>query len=166
MRHALPLTLAAALLAAPAHAQEEPSLFEEGANLILRGLLEEVAPPLQELAGIANEYLPAFQLFAEEMGPAIAEVISQIDSIAYYEMPEIAPNGDIVIRRRADAPEWVPPLAEADPAPADRPAEPPAESPAPDIAPEDEGGGLLDLLPFDLSPPPAEGDPAPNETDL
>ena len=116
---------------------------------MLRGLLEEVAPPLQELAGIANEYLPAFELFANEMGPAIAEVVSQIDSIAYYERPVIEANGDIVIRRRADAPAWVPPLAEADPAP---------EEPAPDIAPDEGGGGLQDLLPFDLTLPPAEGE--------
>lgn len=150
---ALAAVLAAASVAAPAAAQEEPSLLEEGANLMLRGLLEEVAPPLQELAGIANEYLPAFELFANEMGPAIAEVVSQIDSIAYYERPVIEANGDIVIRRRADAPEWVPPLARARPE-----EEPPAEAPVPDIAPEEEGGGLLDLFPFDLTPPPAEGE--------
>jgi hypothetical protein len=120
MTRLIPLALAAALLAAPALAQdaeapEEPSLIEEGADLLLRGLVEEIAPPLQELAGIGAEVLPAFRAVAEEMGPAFAEVIGQIDSITYYEPPVIAPNGDIVIRRRADAPAWVPPAPEESP---------------------------------------------------
>jgi hypothetical protein len=118
MTRLISLALAAAVMAAPlaapvvasAQEAEEPSLLEEGANLMLRGLLEEVAPPLEELAGVVNnDLLPIFRTLAEEMGPAIAEVAGQIDNITYYEPPVIAPNGDIVIRRRADAPAWIPP---------------------------------------------------------
>jgi hypothetical protein len=122
MTRFMPLALAAALAAAPLAAQaqdaEEPGLLEEGANLFFRGLIEEVAPPLQELAGVvSNDLLPIFRALAEEMGPAIAEVAGQIDSITYYEPPVIVPNGDIVIRRRADAPVWTPPEADPDAAP-------------------------------------------------
>ena len=32
------------------------------------------------------------------------EVLEEIDSFEHYERPEILPNGDIIIRRREDAP--------------------------------------------------------------
>lgn len=161
MTRLMPLALAAALAASPALSQDSggSNLIEEGADLLLRGLLEEVAPPLQELAGIGREVLPAFQLLAEQMGPAFAEVIGQVDSITYYEPPVIAPNGDIVLRRRADAPAWVAPEPEetagedaAPEAEAPKPEEPaPAEPKQDDAAPKKPRG-------FDLTPPP-EGEP-------
>jgi hypothetical protein len=161
MTRLIPLALAAALLAAPAAAQAEGnSLIEEGADLLLRGLIEEVAPPLQELAGIGQEVLPILQALGEEFGPALSEVAGQIDSITYYEPPVIAPNGDIVMRRRADAPAWVPPAE--DPEPESDPIPAPEPDPAPDsgTGPDDEGG-LRDRPPFDVSPPP-EGEPLPD----
>lgn len=154
MTRLIPLALAATLLAVPAAAQdpEGRSLIEEGADLMLRGLLEEVAPPLQELAGIGQEILPTFQLLAEEMGPALAEVVGQIDSISHYEPPVILPNGDIVLRRRPGAPAWVPPAAEEEeePAPGREPGSDDfrgRERPAPEPPPEEPPA-------FDLTPPP------------
>ena len=117
------IILAAALAAAPLAAQAQDSsdrgsnAIEEGAQLFLRGLLEEVQPPLQELAGIGAKNLLTLQALVDEMGPAFAEVFEQIDSITYYQAPEILPNGDIVFRRNADAPAWTP--AQADPERAD-----------------------------------------------
>lgn len=149
-----PIAFAAALAACPASAQDsgDSNLIEDGADLLLRGLIEEIAPPLQELAGISQEVLPAFRAIAEEMGPAFAEVIGQVDSITNYEPPVIAPNGDIVIRRRADAPQWTAPEPDAQ-------AEPEAES-RPDPAPEAEPAPREDRG-FDLSPPP-EAEPELN----
>jgi len=52
----------------------------------------------------------ALQGFMEQMKPAFEElvetfkVLEEIDGIEYYERPEILPNGDIIIRRREDAP--------------------------------------------------------------
>ena len=126
------LILVAALVAAPlaGHAQdssdEGSNAIEEGAQLFLRGLLEEVQPPLQELAGIGATHLLTLQALVDEMGPAFAEVFEQIDSISYYQPPEILPNGDIVFRRNADAPDWEPPTAEA------RPTEPEPRTPEPE----------------------------------
>jgi hypothetical protein len=140
MTRLIPLALAAALLAAPATAQdaaEEPGLIEQGVEMMFRGLLEEASPAIGELAGIGQDLLPALELFGEEIGPAIAETLGQIDSIAYYELPVIEPDGDIVIRRRADAPAWVPPPPEVEATP--------APEAAPDRAP-DEGGSLFDFL--------------------
>ena len=106
--------------------------------MFLRGLLEDIQPPLQELAGIGVQHLAAIQAFLDEMGPAFAEVIDQIDSIAYYQPPEILPNGDIVVRRRADAPPWQPAEAtpdESEPAPSEPTLRAPAPAPDDDAAP-------------------------------
>ena len=52
----------------------------------------------------------AFRSLMEQMKPALDElletfeVLEEIDSIKHYENPEILPNGDIIIRRREDAP--------------------------------------------------------------
>lgn len=80
--------------------------------MLLRGLIDEIRPPMEELAGIGAEMLPTFQLLAREMGPAFVDIFGRIDSIQNYEPPTLMPNGDIVLRRRSDAPEWTPPAAE------------------------------------------------------
>jgi hypothetical protein len=127
------LILAAALAAAPlaGHAQdssdEGSNAIEQGAELFLRGLLEEVQPPLEELAGIGAKHLLTLQAMVDEMGPAFAEVFEQIDSISYYQPPEILPNGDIIFRRNADAPPWEPAEVapeQSEPEPDQRPPEP------------------------------------------
>jgi len=144
------LLLAAALAAAPlaGHAQdssdEGSSLLEDGASLFFRGLLEEVQPPLEELAGIGAGHLLTLQAIFEEMGPAFAEVFEQIDSISYYDPPEILPNGDIIFRRSPDAPDWTAQEATAEP----ERAEPNRSVPEP-AAPEEE------VAPW-MRPPPSE----------
>ena len=94
--------------------QEGFSLMEEGAKLFLRGLLDEVEPALEEMENFAGEVEPALRDFAEEMGPALAELMSVIDEIGNYEAPEVLPNGDIIIRRREDAPPYVAPEGEVE----------------------------------------------------
>lgn len=126
MARLIPLALAATLAAAPVLAQdspaEEPSLIDQGVQLLFQGLLEEASPALTELAGIGQEMLPALRAFGEEMGPAISDLLGEIDSIAYYGVPYIAENGDIVIPRRGDAPVWAPlePEPESESAPSTR----------------------------------------------
>ncbi len=103
--------LALTMSALPAHAQEADEgfdLMEEGAKLLLRGLMTEMEPALRELEDFADEVGPAMKLLADEMGPALAELMAQIDDIRNYEPPEVLPNGDIIIRRRPDAPEFEP----------------------------------------------------------
>ncbi len=110
MKH-IALALALSLSAAPAVAQETEEgfdLMEEGAKLLLRGLMTEMEPALKELEDFAEEVGPAMKLLADEMGPALAELMNQIDDIRNYDPPEILPNGDIIIRRRAEAPEFEP----------------------------------------------------------
>ena len=94
----------AASLALPAHAQEDEgrSLMERGAELFFEGLAQEMAPALDDLRGMAEQFGPSMQSFFEEMGPAFAEIMSEVEDWSVYEMPEILPNGDIIIRRKVD----------------------------------------------------------------
>ena len=113
----LVLATAIALAAAPVAAQstdapEGRDLIEEGAKLLLRGLLNEAEPAIRELQDLAQNVGPAMQMLREEMGPALAEIMSRIDDIGNYESPEILPNGDIVIRRDPTAPPYVAPNGE------------------------------------------------------
>jgi hypothetical protein len=52
----------------------------------------------------------AFRELMDQMRPALDEfletlqTLEEIDSLEHYQRPEILPNGDIIIRRRPDAP--------------------------------------------------------------
>lgn len=120
MKQILIPAIALTLALSPVAADEAPSgdmdegfnLMEEGARLLLRGLISEMDPAIEELRGLAEEMGPQMQLFAEEMGPAFAELMATMDDLRNYEAPEILPNGDIIIRRREAAPEFVPQIDE------------------------------------------------------
>lgn len=85
-------TLAASLAIAPAYGGSAESgegadgrPLSEELDKVFRGLMEQMKPALDELL-------------------ETLEVLENIDSIEHYERPEILPNGDIIIRRREDAP--------------------------------------------------------------
>ena len=44
------------------------------------------------------------QQFLDEMGPALTELQDTISDWSNYAAPEVLPNGDIIIRRKPDAP--------------------------------------------------------------
>lgn len=105
--------LALCLAATPALAQETPapvpdpreddgfSLMEEGARLVLRGLMEEMQPALDEMGKALDEVGPALEGFGDEVGPKIRQLIAMIDDFKNYDAPVMLPNGDILIRRNA-----------------------------------------------------------------
>ncbi|GGL67805.1 hypothetical protein [Wenxinia marina] len=112
MRHALALT--ALLLAPPALAQETPEddgpgLMQQGADMFFRGLMSEMSPAVEDFRDFAEQAGPALRTFIDEMGDDFRTVIATVDDLSNYEGPEFLPNGDIIIRRRPDAPDWVPP---------------------------------------------------------
>ena len=96
------------------------SLVERGAELFLRGLMDEVGPQLDEMQKGLSEA-------AKELGPRLSQLMALIDDVKNYQAPERLPNGDIVIRRNPGAP---PPPAL--PGPAD-PAKKAPEAPAIDL---------------------------------
>lgn len=116
MERIFALTIAAGLLVAPAMADDTAetdmgeglSLMEEGARMLLRGLLDEMEPTVEALRDSFEQMGPAFAEFAESVGPAFAELLEQVDDLRNYEAPEFLPNGDIIMRRSPDAPLWAP----------------------------------------------------------
>lgn len=63
--------------------------LSENIERMFRDLMDQVGPTIDELS-------EALSIFGE------------IDSLEYYRQPEIMPNGDIIIRRREDAPAYIP----------------------------------------------------------
>lgn len=104
MRHLIFIPVFTFLLSLPVAAQEEegPSLMERGMEMFLEGLLQEMEPALEDLQGLADEMEPAFREFSEAMGPMVRDLFDKIDDINRYELPEVLPNGDIIIRRKPD----------------------------------------------------------------
>ncbi|MFC3615171.1 hypothetical protein ACFORG_15505 [Lutimaribacter marinistellae] len=106
---ALSLALVA-FSALPAIAQvedegDEKSLMEQGAELFFRGLREEMEPTMEELRSLAEEFGPRMQGFLDEMGPAMSRIMSEVEDWSTYEVPEMLPNGDIIIRKKQPKPE-------------------------------------------------------------
>ena len=115
MRQIAHAAIVAALLAGPATAQIEEapedegfSLMQEGAELFFRGIMGEMEPAIEDFRGFAEMAEPHLRALLSEMGPALMQVLDRIDDIANYEAPEILDNGDIIIRRRREAPEFTP----------------------------------------------------------
>ena len=82
------------------------SLVERGAELFLRGLLDEVGPQLDEMQKGLGEA-------ARTLGPKLSEMMALIDDLRHYQAPERLPNGDVILRRLPGAPP-PPPLPDAD----------------------------------------------------
>ena len=116
MKQILAPVFALSLFVAPVYAQgPEPEegfdLIEEGAQILLRGLLSEMAPAINEFEDLADEYGPKMLRFTQEIGPGFADLIAQMDDLSFYEAPEFLPNGDVIMRRRDDAPRFRPEIA-------------------------------------------------------
>jgi hypothetical protein len=81
MKHLAAFCLSVLVGAAPAVAQDSDlsegmTMLEKGSRLILEGLMKEMGPMLLELEG-------------------------KIVDLNAYDFPEVLPNGDIIIRRKA-----------------------------------------------------------------
>jgi hypothetical protein len=95
----------AAFAAVPASAQQAENedgvtLMERGAQLFLEGILREIEPALDDLQGFSEEVRPKLRGFLDQMGPALADLMAQIEDFSVYHPPEILPNGDIILRRK------------------------------------------------------------------
>ena len=111
-RLALCLLLTTAPLAAQT-ADDSPAegldLMQEGAEMLLRELMEKVQPELGEMA----QALAALE-------PRLRELLALVDDIGNYDAPQRLENGDILIRRKTGPgipPPPPPPLPEPEPEP-------------------------------------------------
>lgn len=105
MKQLIVAPLALALLSTPLHAEDPPSLMERGAQMFFEGLMEEMAPALDDMAQLLEEAGPAMQEFLAEIGPKLGRVLEEVEDWSVYAAPEVLPNGDIIIRRKPDVPE-------------------------------------------------------------
>jgi hypothetical protein len=107
MKHAV-LILALALAPLPALAQESPapeaeegpSLMERGLALFFEGFRQELEPALEGMGDALTE-----------LQPALDSMMGMIDDMTNYTRPEMLENGDIIMRRKPDAPPVEPPAA-------------------------------------------------------
>ena len=97
------LALAAIMAAAPASAQDEDadSLFQRGFDMMLRNLIDDAAPQIDDLSSALDR-----------MAPVLQDLAVLVDDLRNYHAPTRLENGDIVIRRRDDAPP-PPPLGDS-----------------------------------------------------
>lgn len=107
MKHAFAIMAVTCLIALPLSAQEtesdpdnDRSLMERGAEMFFEGILREMEPAMRDLRGMAGEMGPALRDFVQEMGPAFAELMKDIEDLSAYHPPEMLPNGDIIMRRK------------------------------------------------------------------
>lgn len=95
-----------AIVAMPVAAQDTEaddgaSLIERGAQMFLEGLMKEIEPALDDFQGLSEELQPKLRGFVDQMGPALADLLAQIEDFSAYHPPEILPNGDIILRRKS-----------------------------------------------------------------
>lgn len=92
--------LLAIFLAFPAVAETEDgdvgegfSLLEEGARIIMRSMLDDLGPKLDEMRD-------GLEGAMSEIEPHLTELFDMIGDLRNYEAPERLPNGDIILRRK------------------------------------------------------------------
>ncbi|MFY9465812.1 MAG: hypothetical protein WAP44_00485 [Lentibacter algarum] len=94
--------LAGSLHASSLHAEDSgSSLMERGAKLFLEGILKEVEPAVKDLQAMMDEMEPALKDFVERMGHALETLLEDVEDFSAYHPPEILPNGDIILRKKA-----------------------------------------------------------------
>lgn len=91
--------------AAPPPTTEAPSLMEQGAKLLFEGLMKEMEPALGDMGQALDELRP----MVEAWGPQLKELTRLIGDFQNYDAPVVLPNGDILIRRKPEAPSKVGP---------------------------------------------------------
>lgn len=89
-------------LSGPAAAAEEEggSLMQRGMDLFFQGLQQEMAPTLEDFQTLVEQIGPSMGEFLSHMGPALADIVARVEDWSAYEMPEMLPNGDIIIRKK------------------------------------------------------------------
>lgn len=79
------------LMAMPVNGQDDDgsSMMDRGMREFFEGLLLEMEPAFDDM-----------RAFLEQMGPALQEILKDVQDWSAYEPPEVLENGDIIIRRK------------------------------------------------------------------
>lgn len=103
MKHMTALALAGVLAASPVAAEPEGDggLIQRGFQGFFRNLMQDAAPQLDDLSGAL-----------EQMAPVLKDLAVLVDDLENYHPPQRQKNGDIIIRRRAEAPP-APPIGDS-----------------------------------------------------
>ena len=80
------------------------SVFERGMESFMQNMLKEAEPHLERLGRDLGDAVNSLR-------PVLGDIGALMDDVKNYQAPERLENGDILIRRRADAPP-PPPLEE------------------------------------------------------
>ena len=91
-----------------------PGLIERGAQMFLKGLIQQLQPALKDLDALSGSLEPALRSFTTEMAPFLRDLLQQVDDWSVYEAPEVLPNGDIILRKKIVPPISVPPAEKID----------------------------------------------------
>ncbi|MGV6811640.1 MAG: hypothetical protein ACWA47_05300 [Brevirhabdus sp.] len=70
--------------------REGAELLNEGLQLLLNGMKDDVVPLLEDLR----------DQLGDEVGPLVEGLRGKLDELNAYYPPEVLPNGDIIIRRK------------------------------------------------------------------
>lgn len=109
MKHLASISVVFCFVVSSAWAQDDDApgltLMERGALMFMEGILKEMEPAIEELSELTDQMGPALKEFAQEMGPKLKEMLNEVEDWSVYDAPEILPNGDIIIRRKPEAPE-------------------------------------------------------------
>ena len=98
-----------AMIAATTPAMADPESDDDDKlrlNDVFRKLLDEMKPQLEELIEEAQPHLDSMMQMMDKL--------RAMDDPRHYQLPEVLPNGDIIIRRRPDAPPYTPKDPEQD----------------------------------------------------
>lgn len=105
MTHMIRIFATAVLLSAtPVLAEEEAgkSLMQQGAEMFLKGLTQQMEPALEDLQDMTQDFGPQLHEFFTQMGPALGGLLEDVEDWSLYELPEVLPNGDIIIRKKPE----------------------------------------------------------------
>ncbi|MBT9384590.1 hypothetical protein KM176_12030 [Pseudooceanicola sp. CBS1P-1] len=80
-----------------------PSKMERGLQLFMDGLSDS-------WGDLADKAGPKVMEFFQQFGPALKEAIGKVGDLSNYEPPVVLPNGDILIKRKEGAPQYLPPV--------------------------------------------------------
>jgi len=84
----------------PVLAQDAQTDREEGLSLVERGLRQLFDGLMADMEPALDDMAKAFK----DMEPMLRQLAELIGDVRNYEAPERLENGDIIIRRKADAP--------------------------------------------------------------